>query len=140
MKKPKRPLPRPTKPLPRSTQPIAKVNPDRLAKRHTKQRQHYASKAYKDARTIAHGRACGQCEALYARTVGEVATPFLPSDTIPARYTVLARCPMTTTLEFHETEYGSDLGILREIDGYILCERDHAYIERTRHPTRRHGQ
>lgn len=128
-------------PVARSQKAIPKINVKAKAKRAIKARKHYASKAYRDAKNVAHARANGQCEGIHAICIAaNLMRVFLPGEAIPSIYEPPRRCPMTTTLQFHETEYGSDLGIIREIDGFILCEGDHGYIERTRHPTRTNGR
>ena len=127
------------KPLKRSTTP-RKVNPKAKAKRVAKLKKHYASAEYKAARKEAMKRAEGQCEARHIiddhlRWTAVV----IPSDTLfpdnrdPC---FIRRCPNTEELEFHETHYGSKVGVIRSIKGFILCKSDQQYIELRGHPTR----
>lgn len=145
-KKPRKPL-RAKKSLrdgPRT--PLPKVNPRREAKRRKKQRSHYASPEYKAARAERMEVSGGQCEVRHLLDEHmRLVAALLPGEPLPFRINdpekwFQYRCPVTTHLEFHEVHYGSEVGILRPIQGYICCESDHAYIEATRHPTRKHGR
>lgn len=131
------PLPPRSKPLKRSTTPIRKVNPTAKAKRVVKLRKHYASAEYKAARKAQLEVAEGQCEATHILgRDGNFMAALLPDEPWGDYIADARRCPATTGLQFHETDYGSDLGLIRPIRGVILCKADHQYIEMTRHPTR----
>lgn len=123
---------------------LPKVNVKQVAKRKTKQRKHYASAEYKAARDEARQRSGGQCEVIHAFDAnGWPIAVLLPGEEAPKAAHRVQRCPLTmvdTPLHFHEEDYGSDLGIIRAIKGFIACPHDHAWIERTRHPTRRNGR
>lgn len=123
--------------------PLAKVNPTREVKRATKARKHYASPEYKAAKAARMKIADRQCEARHVVDPdGQLYSQLMPNEelkSLPKGYIVL-RCPNVHRLSYHEIEYGSDLGILREIDGFILCEGDHRYIEVTRHSHRQRNR
>lgn len=139
--KPKKELKR-SSPVARSGKAIPKINVKAKAKRAVKARKHYASPEYKAAKAVRMKIAGRQCEALHVLDLyGQFVAQLLPGEqrTLHPEHR-LRRCPNVHRLSYHETEYGSDLGILREIDGFILCEGDHGYIERTRHPTRSNGR
>jgi hypothetical protein len=125
-------------PMPPRSTPIRKVNPEAKAKRVAKQKRHYASAEYKAARKAQMVVAGGQCEAwhLYGEDLSWVGIQ-IPGEKVQS-YRVIdrLRCQETTALQFHELEYGSDLGLQRPITGVMLCQSDHQYIEMTRHPTR----
>lgn len=121
------------------TSKLAPVNVKQKAKRKIKQAKHYASAEYKAAREERVLLSRGQCEAvhIFDALTGVLLGVRLPGD--PSKLLsseVAMRCPIAHGLIFHETHYGSDVGIIREIQGVMLCEDDNAYIETTRHPTR----
>lgn len=134
-----------------STKPrkaLRAVNPAREAKRQKKTRKHYNSPEYKAARAERMVISGGRCEVWHLSDADmRLAAVMLPGEDPPFRINdpekwFLSRCPRTTTLEFHEEHYGSDVGMVRPITGYICCDVDHQYIEMTRHPTRHrtHGR
>lgn len=82
----------------------------------------------------------GQCEGRYIVNddlkLAHVVLPcnaLLPDNDDPF---LVSRCPNREYLEFHETQYGSTMGLQRSIQGFMLCKGCHQYIEMTRHPTR----
>lgn len=120
---------------------LANVNPVREAERRKDKKAHYASPEYKAARADALQRSGWRCEVrhLFDKD-GRLVGMLLPGEKGPSMLGYACRCPLTDTLEFHETNYGSTLGILRDIQGVICCKADHQYIEATRHSTRKHGR
>lgn len=120
-------------------QALPAVNEKAKSKRSKNMRTHYASPEYKAAKLAQLEHAGHQCETLHVfNTTTGIRTMVLPGElTEPLPPTILvARCTETERLEFHETEYGSDVGIIREIAGVIVCPPDHQFFEMTRHWTR----
>lgn len=137
------PLKRGTSQLKRS--PLKKVNTERKAKRDKNKRKHYASPEYKAARKEQVKVSGGQCEAVHVFDQNyRLAAVLLPEESIPLPEGVtggaVIRCLMHAHLEFHELNYGSDIGLIRAIKGVMLCPSDHQYIEVTRHPHRQRNR
>lgn len=119
--------------------PLKKVNVEREATRRKDYKKHLASPEYKAARAEAMKRSGGRCEASHVWDCEwRLITVLLPSDNHKSWDNQrVVRCDYGEGLQFHETDYGSDLGIIREIQGFMFCKNDHEYIEMTRHPTRK---
>lgn len=115
------------------------------AKKVAKLKKHYASAEYKAARAERMDLAQGRCEARYIflkEPSGlRLFTILLPGEEMPVRINnpelwYESRCPLKARLQFHEVHYGSKIGLQRAIEGFIVCDTDHQYIEMTRFPHR----